>query len=165
MKLCTSLMSRTSWPMEIWILLLFSTLKLLQKTDRSTGNGNTFPDPEKSPSAFPVTINITVLLMRSLTLISFWTRTVYGRSFQQLLCHSTTLMIDTLCPISTLSQQLTNLEQTHIRYSLHRVGWTVKRRDCASALISFNEVTYQTTEWTTMSLRLKSWVISRNPEQ
>ena len=42
----------------------------------------------------------------------FWTRTIYGTWFQQLLCHSITLMIDTLFPISTLNQQLTNLEQT-----------------------------------------------------
>ena len=39
--------------------------------------------------------------------------------FQQLLCHSATLMIHTLCSISTVNQQLNNLEQTHIRCSLH----------------------------------------------
>ena len=43
-------------------------------------------------------------------------------------------MIDTLCQISTLNQQLTNLEQTHIRCSLQCEGWTVKGSDCASAL-------------------------------
>ena len=36
-------------------------------------------------------------------------------------------MIDTLCPISTLNQQLTNLEQNHVRCSLHCEGGTVKR--------------------------------------
>ena len=56
----------------------------------------------------------------------FLNRTIYGTWFQQLLCHSTTLMIDTLCPISTLNQQLTNLEQTHIRCSLPCEGWTSK---------------------------------------
>ena len=74
-------------------------------------------------------------------------------------------MIDTLCPISTLNQQLTNLEQTHIRCFLHCEGWTVKGRDCASALHFFNEITYQTEEWTKQFLLLNSWVISRNPEQ
>ena len=41
------------------------------KKDRSIENGITFPDSVENPSAFPVTINITVLLMRSITLISF----------------------------------------------------------------------------------------------
>ena len=47
-----------------------SNLKLLQKTDRSTENGITFPDPVKNPSSFPVTTNITVLLMGSINLIT-----------------------------------------------------------------------------------------------
>ena len=79
-------------------------------------------------------------------------------------CHSTTLMTDTLRPKSTLNQQLTKLEQTQIRCSLHCEGWTVKGRDCASALHSFNEITYQTDDWTKQLLRLKSWVISVNQE-
>ena len=66
----------------------------------------------KKPNAFPATINIPVLLMSSIALISFRTRTIYGTWFQQLLCHSATLMIHTLCSISTLNQQLNNLEQT-----------------------------------------------------
>ena len=42
------------------------------KSDTSTENGITFPDPVKNPKAFPVTINITVFsLMSSITLISF----------------------------------------------------------------------------------------------
>ena len=41
------------------------------KSDRSTENGITFPDPVKNPSAFPVTIVITVLLMSRITLLSF----------------------------------------------------------------------------------------------
>ena len=81
--------------MKILIVVLLSTLKLLQKLDRSTENGITFPDPVNNPIAFPVTIGITVLLMGSTTLISFWTRTIHVTWFQQLLCHSVTLMIDT----------------------------------------------------------------------
>ena len=150
---------------KVLIVVLLSTLNLLQKSDRSTENGITFPDPVKNPSTFPVTIGITVLLMSSKTLISFWTRTKYGSWFQQLLCHSITPMIDTLCPISTLNHQLTNLEQTLIRCSLHCEAWTVRGMDCASALHSFNEITYQTDEWTKHLLRLKSWVISGNPER
>ena len=103
--------------------------------------------------------------MSSITLIFFWTRTIYGTWFQQILCHSVILMIDTLCPISTLNQQLTNLQQSHIRRSLHCEGRTVKGNDCASALHSFNEITYQTGEWTKQLLRLKSWVMSGNPER
>ena len=67
---------------------------------------------------------------------------------QRLLCHSSTLMIGTLCPISTLNHQLTNLEQTHNRCLLHCERWTVKGRDCVSALHSFNEINYQSDEWT-----------------
>ena len=52
-------------------IVLPSTLKLLEKSDRSTENGITFPDPVKSPSAFPAMINITVLMMNSVALISF----------------------------------------------------------------------------------------------
>ena len=165
MTLCTSLMTRTTWPVNIWNVVLLSTLKLPQKSVRSSENGITFPDPVKNPSAFPVTINITVFFIRSKNLITCWTRNIYSTWFQQLLCHSTTLMRDTLCPKSTLNQHLTNLEQTHIRCSLHCKGWTVKGRDCSSALHSFNEITYQTDEWTKQLVRLKSWVVSGNPEQ
>ena len=76
-----------------------------------------------------------------------------------------TLMIHTLCSISTLNQQLDNLEQTHIRCSLHYKRWTVKGRNCASVLHSFKKITYRTDEWTKQLLRLKSWVISGSPEQ
>ena len=151
--------------MYILIVVLRSSLKLLQKSDRSTENGITIPDPIKNLNAFPVTINIPILLMRSIALISFWVRTFHGIWFQQLLCHSTTLMIHTLCSISTLNQQLNNLEQTHIRWSLHCQRLTVKGRDCASALHSFKEFTYRTDEWMKQLLTLKSWVISGSPEQ
>ena len=49
------------------------------------------------------------------------------------LCYSTTSMVDTLCPISTLNHQLNNLEQTHNRCSLHCERWTVKGKNYASA--------------------------------
>ena len=127
-------------------MVLLSTLKLLQTSDRSTENEITFPDPLKNASAFPATINITVLLMRSIALKSSCARTIYATWFQQLLCQVTRLMIDTLCPISTLNQQLIKLEQPHIRCSLHYERWTVKGRNCASALLSFNEITYRTDE-------------------
>ena len=125
----------------------------------------TFPDPVKNPSAIPATINMSLLLLSSIALISFWPRTIYGTCLQQLLGHSTTIMIDTLYPISTFNQQLTNLEQTHIRCSLHCERWTVEGKDCTSALRSFKEITYRTYEWTEQLLRLKSWVISGSPEQ
>ena len=80
----------------------------------------------RAPKSIPTT-NITVLLMSSTNLISLRTRTIYGTWFQQLVYHSTILMIDTLCPISTLKQQLANLEQTHTQCSLHCKGWTVKK--------------------------------------
>ena len=116
----------------------------------------------EKPQCIPSNDQHTCFLMSSIALISFWTRTTW---FQQLLCHSATLMIHTLCSISTLNQQLNNLEQTHIQCSLHYERWTVKGRDCASALHSFKKITYRTDEWTKQLLRLKSWVISGSPEQ
>ena len=77
----------------------------------------------------------------------------------------TTIMIDTLCPISTLNQQLTNLEYTRFRCSLHCERWTVKRKGWASALHSFKEFTYRKDEWAKQLLRLTSWMISGNLEQ
>ena len=113
----------------------------------------------------PAITNIHVSLTNSIAVITFRTHTIYWKWFRQLLCHSTTLMIQTLCSISTLNQQLNNLEQNHVRCSLHCERWTVKGRDCASALHSFKEITYRTDEWTKQLLRLKSWVISGSPEQ
>ena len=62
------------------------------------------------------------------------------------LSHSTTVMKGTLCPISILNQQLTNLEETYIQCSLPCERWTVRRSDCASALHSFKIITYRTDE-------------------
>ena len=145
-------------------MALRSSLKLIQKSDKSTENGITFLDPVKNPNAFSATINITFLLS-SKPVISSWTRTIFRIWFQQLLCHSATPMIHTLCSISTLNQQLNNLEQTHIWCSLNYERWTVKKRDCVSPLHSFKEITYRTDEWTKQLLRFKSWVISGSPEQ
>ena len=129
---------RNLW--RIWLWYYFLPWNSY-KNQTSTENGITFPDPVNNPNEFPVPIGITVLLMSSITLTFFWTRKTHGTRFQQLLCHSITLMIATLCPISTLNQQLTNLEQTLIRCSHHCEGWTIKGRDCASALHSFDEIT------------------------
>ena len=71
MTLCTLLMKKTSYPMKNLIVELLSTLKLLQKSERSTENGIKFPDLVKNQSAFPVTIGITVLMISSITLNSF----------------------------------------------------------------------------------------------
>ena len=163
--LYTSLTRRTWWLLYILIVVLRFSLKLLQKSDRSTEIGITLPDPVKNSDAFPATINIPVVLMSSIALISLWTRTLFGTWFQQLLCHSIALLIYTLCSISTLNQQLNNLEETLVRCSLHCERWTVKRRDCSSVLHSFREIIYKTDEWTKQLLRLKSWVISGSPEQ
>ena len=55
--------------MKILIVVLLSTLKLLQKIDRSTENGITFPDSVKKLSEFPVKIGINVLLLSSVSLM------------------------------------------------------------------------------------------------
>ena len=147
------------------VVVLRSSLKLLQKSHRSTEKGSTFPDPVENPNVFPATINIRSLLMSRIALISFWSRKISGTCFQQLICHSTTLMTHTRCPISTLNQQLNNLEQTHIQCSFHCERWRVKGRDCESALHSFKEITYRTDDWTKQLPRLRSWDISGSPEQ
>ena len=165
MTLCTSLVGRTSWLAYILIVVLLSTLKVLQKSERSTENGITFQDLLKNLSAFPVTIGVTVLLISSITLISFWTRTIYGDMVPAALMSLNHTNGRYYMSNRYLNQQLTNLEQTLIRCSLPREGWTVKGRGCASALHSFNEITYQTDDWTKQLLRLKSWVISGNPER
>ena len=150
--------------MYILIVVLLSCLKLLQKSDRPTENGITFPDPLKNSSTFPATINISVLLMSSIGLISIWPRTFYGTFLQQLLRHSTTITIDTLYPIGILNHQLTNLEESLIRCFLHCERWTVKVRGCESVWHSFKDITYRTDEWTKQLLRLKNWVISGSLE-
>ena len=73
-----------------------------------------------------VTINITVLFMRSTPVIPFWPRTVCGTWIQQLLSHSTTLPIGYLYPTNTFKQQLNNLVQIYIRCSPHCERWTKK---------------------------------------
>ena len=75
------------------------------------------------------------------------------------------LLIGTQHPISILTQQLTNLEQTYNRCSLQWYRWMVKGRDCASALHFFKGFTYRTDDWTKQLLRLKSWVIFGTTEQ
>ena len=47
------------------------SLKLLQKSDRSTENGITIPCPVKNPNAFPATINIPVLFDEQHSSITF----------------------------------------------------------------------------------------------
>ena len=84
MTLCTLLMGITSLPMLILTMVLLFTLKLLQKSDRSTHNGIKIPEPVKNPSVFPATINITFLILCSIALKNFWTPTSNGIWFQQL---------------------------------------------------------------------------------
>ena len=75
-------------------MVSFHTMKLQQKLNKSTENGKTSPGPVKNPRASQVTINITVLLTKNTHLITFSTRTSYGTGIQQLLRHSTTLLIE-----------------------------------------------------------------------
>ena len=156
---------RTSWPLHILILVLLSTLKLLRKSSRSSENGKTFSDTLKHPTASQITINIIVLLMRSITLISFWTCTCYGTWNRLLLWHSTILLTGTLCPISIFKQQLPNLEQTYTRCSPYCDRWTANSRDCAAALHLFKEVTYRMDECTKQLPKLSIRAVSGSLEQ
>ena len=123
------------------------------------------PDPVKSPTASQITISLTVLLMRSIPVRSFWTGTVSGTWTQHFLLHSITRPVSTLCPISIPKAQLTNLEQTFICCFLHCDQRTVSETDCALALLSFRKSSYQMDERTKQLLRLRRWKIFGNPEQ
>ena len=106
-----------------------------------------------------------VLFMSSVAHISFWTRTVYGRWFKQLLFDSTTLMIVTLCPSKTLNQQLADLKKDSnpVFSSMRMVDSEGKY--WASALHCFKNITYRTDEWMKQLLQLKNFVIAGSSEQ
>ena len=128
------------------ILVLLCILKHQQNPDTSTAIGKTLPDPVENPCVFRKTINITVLLVSTITLIYFSKRTNHWTWIHRLLCHATTQLKGALYPLNTLIQQLTNLEQTYVRCSLHCDRWSVKGRDCASILHLFKKVTYRKDE-------------------
>ena len=86
----------------------FPTLEVLQKLVGSTVNGKSFLDLVKNLSASQITINVTVLMMRRIHLISLFTPSIHGTWIQQLLWHSTTLLIGTACPISILKERTTH---------------------------------------------------------
>ena len=136
-----------------------------KKSDRSTENRFSFPEPLKNASAFPVTTNINCIIVEHhssnncLNPYNLWDQIQAA-----LLPPNHTNDRDILCPISTLNQQLTILEQTHIRCSLVCERWRVEIGDWTSALHSFKKTTYPTVEWTKQLLLLKSWVISEIPE-
>ena len=163
--LCTSLMRRTSWLMLIFFCGKTFYPETPTKIRQINRERNYISISCEKTQGIPSNDQKNCFFMSSITLIHFWTHTTYGTKFQQLSCHPNKVTIGTLCPISTLSHQLTNLEQTHIRWSLHCEQWTVKWRDCASDLHSFWEITYRMNEWTKQLLRLKSSMISGNLEQ
>ena len=161
MKLGTWL-TITSWPMYVLIVVLLFTLKLLQKSNRSTENGFTIPDLLKNPGTFSATINITNLIMSSLSPKTFWTLKKDVQWFQKLLCQTTTLMIEALCPITNLNQHLTNLEDS---YPMFYALWTMDSKKKGLRVSSVFFQSNSTVEWTKQLLRFKSWVISGSREQ
>ena len=76
MTLCISIMTRTRDFVDFDCGITFYP-ETPAKSDKSTENGIIFPDLVKNPSAFPATINTTVLLMNCIPLISSWARTDY----------------------------------------------------------------------------------------
>ena len=65
-------------------------------------------------------------------------------------------------------QQTTHQHRTNsypVFSSLRRMDSQTKGLHSTSVLHSYNEITYQADEWTKQLQRLKSWVISGNPEQ
>ena len=96
------------------------------KIRQITRERNYIPRYCEKPKGIPSNDHHNYFFLSSITLISFRTHTNHGTWFQRLLCHPNTLMINTLCPVSTINHQFTNLEQTHFRCSLHCERWTVK---------------------------------------
>ena len=66
---------------------------------------------------------------------------------------------------STNNSPSYNILISVVFFIAHCERWTEKGRDWASALDFFEEITYRTDEWTRQLLRLKSWLISGNPEE
>ena len=162
---CTSLMKRRAWVTSILIAVLLTTLKFLHRSKRSTENGKTIADLAKNPSASQITISITVALLRSIPLECFWTRRFFGTWIQQPIWHSTTLLVRTLKSTSILKKTTHQLRKYFIRCFIQCDHWTVKRRDCASTVHSFETNSKRTDKWTKQLLWLKNWVIFGNPEQ
>ena len=112
----------------------------MQKSNLSTGKRKELPDFMETPSEPLVTINISISLMGSLLLTSFWTSKFCGTWTQQLLWHTTTLLIGVSWPFNILKHQLASLKQTYIRYSLHYDRWTIEGRGYESAFHSFKKL-------------------------
>ena len=149
LTLCTSLIRRKSWPLwlcGIWLRYYFLPWSSY-KNEQYKREKKRLSDCVKNPSATKITITITVLLIKSIPLLSSWTRTTYGTRIQQLLWLSTSHLIATLCPFSILKQQLNKPEQTYIRCFFQCNRRTVKAWVCASVLhFSMKQLTGQTKE-------------------
>ena len=130
--------------MKIGIVVLLSTLKLQRKSDKSTKNGVTFPDPVKNPSAFPVAININVFIEEKhnsdifLNPDNLWD--IVPAAPMSLNHTNDGYSMSNMYPQPTTHPPRTDSYPVF----LHCEGCTVKRRDCASALHFFKEITYQT---------------------
>ena len=113
---------------------------------RSNDQQNCFVDEQHSSNIFPNPYNLWDMVPAALMSLS----------------HTN----DTYSMLNQYPQPTTQQPRADsARCSLHYERWTVTRRDCASALHSFKEITYRTDEWTKQLLRLKSWMISGSRQQ
>ena len=105
-----------------------SNIKVSKKPNVSRGNGKFFPGPVESPSASILTINISLLLLRSIPPTSFRSSTIYGTWIQHLICHSNAFLIGIFGQFIILNQQLINLTEIYVRFSNPFCRWTIGGR-------------------------------------
>ena len=161
----TLLMSTTWRPLYVLVVVLLTTLNVIEKSNLSTEDWQNSPDLVKTSVASQVTINLTVLSMRSVPLTSFQTLVYSGLWIQQLPGNSTALQLRIQWPFSIFKAQLTNLKQNHNRYPFHYDRMIVKRKKVRVCFTFCKEITYRTDDLTKQLLRLQNWVICGKTEQ
>ena len=157
-------MRRITWPVYNLAVVKFPTLKLQQKSDRSTENVNLSRSGSK-PKCISINdehncstdekqTSSTVLKM-----YIFWD--LDPASLMKLIHTTEKDSLSNQYPQKTIHQPRTDYYALFL--SLQPVD--SKKKDCASALHSFRKIIYRTDEWTKQLLRFKSWVFSGSPEQ
>ena len=125
--------------------MILYNLKPLEKLNWSIENGHFSWFCEK-PKCIPSKHQNNCSIDEEKTCNNFLSLQTLWNIIQQLLCQSTTLLIGITCPISILKQKLTYLERIFTLFSLRCHLCIVHRKDCASVLRSFKNITYRTDE-------------------
>ena len=128
-------------------MVLLSTLKLLQKSSRSTENRITFSRSCEKPKCLPgnnqLNCSIDEHFISNIFLnpYNFWD--MVPAALMSFSHTNDRYSMSNHHPQPTTHQPRTN---SYPVCSLHCERWTVKGRDCASALLSFKENTHRTDE-------------------